>query len=58
MVIDINNHMPVQIDKISEFIDDIRQQYKLKVYGFCHSNVTLGKAIFMQNHTTCSLKPT
>lgn len=57
MVIDINNHMPVQIDKIAEYLEDIRQEYNIKIYGFCHSNVTLGKDISTKNLTIFCQKP-
>lgn len=43
MVIEIDNHMPVQIDKIAEMMEEIKKQYSLKLYGFCHSNISLGK---------------
>lgn len=47
MVIEIDNHMPVQVDKISQFLDNVRKEHSLKIYGFCHSNITLCKLLFI-----------
>jgi len=42
MVVDLDNHMPVQVDTISEYVQEVREKYGVKVYGFCHSHVSLG----------------
>ena len=40
LVVEIDNHMPVQIDKIAEFIKAIKDEHRLPLYGFCHSHVS------------------
>jgi CO dehydrogenase/acetyl-CoA synthase alpha subunit len=47
VIIEVDNHMPVQIDKIAEFLEEKREEFNLKLYGFCHTNVSLG--IFLYN---------
>ena len=58
MVIEIGNHMPVQVDHIADFLEEKRKEFNLKLYGFCHSNVTLGIHVNMQSHTICCQKRT
>jgi len=48
--------MPVQVDTISEYVQEVREKYGVKVYGFCHSHVSLGIFELTQNRTICFLK--
>jgi hypothetical protein len=49
LVVEFNNHMPVQIDKIAEFLLSIRSQYGLKILGFCHAEVS-PEAYYLLSH--------
>ena len=58
MVVEVDNHMPVQLDKISQYLAKVKREQGVKIYGFCQSNVTLGTFDIIQSHTICFLQPT
>jgi aryl carrier-like protein len=49
LVVEIDNHMPVQIDKIAEFLNTIKEEYHLNLYGFCHSHVSAESYYLLSN---------
>ena len=39
-MVELDNHMPVQIDKIAYFLSSVRHKYGLIIYRFCNSYVS------------------